>query len=160
MVSDLDAKSVASVAKSAAPSQKKGEGGEENADADDKDEDSKAAESSKEVLEAEIDFLSLQIHHLLCQYPQPKLTKEMEKKVRDSEENLFKFKLMEIKDKMMKMSTLQFDSISQGRVEKQTEDFCLTVAKALFGAVRRARAIIEEQEEKDESSAIDKNALN
>lgn len=67
MVSDLDAKSVAqSVAKSAAPSQKKGESGEGNADADDKDEESKAAESSTEVLEAEVDFLSLQIHHLLC----------------------------------------------------------------------------------------------
>lgn len=97
---------------------------------------------------------------MLCQYPQPKLTKDMEKKVKDSEENMFKFKLMDIKEKMMNMSTLQFDSISKGRVEKQTEDFCLTVLKTLFKSAKRASIIIEEQEEKDESSAIDKNALN
>jgi hypothetical protein len=69
------------------------------------EEESKEPEWTKEVIESEIDFLSLRVHHLLSQYPQPKLTKDMERKVKDSEENMFKFKLMEIKEKMMKMST-------------------------------------------------------
>jgi hypothetical protein len=36
----------------------------------------------------------------------------------------------------------------------------MTVLKTLFKSAKRARTIIEEQEEKDEASAIDKNALN
>ena len=67
---------------------------------------------------------------------------------------------MDVKDKMMKMSSYQFDQISQGRVEKQTEEFCFTVSKTIFSAIKRARTLIEEQQEKDEASAIDKNALN
>ena len=129
---DLDVKSVAqsvapsvakSVAKSVAPSQMKDGAPYDPADQKEnsvkvEEEESKEPEWTKEVIESEIDFLSLRVHHLLCQYPQPKLTKEMERKVKDSEENMFKFKLMEIKEKMMKMSTQDFDSISQGRVEK------------------------------------------
>ena len=123
---DLEVKSVAqsvakSVAKSVAPSQMKAPDenkDQKDDDANGADQDPKPVQWSKEVIESEIDFLSLRIHHLICQFPSPKMTKDMEKKVKDSEENLFKFKLMEIKEKMMKMSTLQFDSISQGRVEK------------------------------------------
>lgn len=141
------AKSIApSMAKSVAPSQMKanaaGDGADpKNGESKPEVEEALTEEWSKEVIESEIDFLSLRVHHLLCQYPQPKLTKEMERKLKD-EENVFKFKLMEIKEKMMNMSTMQFDSISQGRVEKQTEDFCLTVSKTLFLAARRARTII------------------
>ena len=97
---------------------------------------------STEVLKVEIDFLSMEVHQLMCQYPAPLLTQDMEKKVRQNDENLFKFKLMDMKDKMMKMPTYQFDQISQGRVAKQTEEFCFTISKTLFSAVKRARTII------------------
>lgn len=59
---------------------------------------------------------------------------------------MFKFKLMDIKEKLMKMSTIDFDKIFQGRIEKQTEEVALQISKILFAAVKRAIQIIAEQE--------------
>lgn len=53
------------------------------------------------------------------------LTPQMEKKAQDAPDNMFKFKLMDINAKLMKMSTLDFDKISLGRIEKQSEEVCL-----------------------------------
>ena len=72
----------------------------------------------KKVLESQFDFVSLQIHKILVTYPTPKLTPQMEKTVADAPENLFKFKLMDINEKLIKMSTLEFDKICLGRIEK------------------------------------------
>lgn len=80
---DLEVKSVAqsvaksvapSMAKSVAPSQAKPNAADDAADQKDgepkvEEIESKTAEWSKEVIECEIDFLSMRVHHLLCQYP-------------------------------------------------------------------------------------------
>lgn len=84
----------------------------------------------------------------------------MEKTVEEKAENLFKFKLMDINEKLMKMSTLEFDKISLGRIEKQSEEVCLQVSKTLFSSVKKALEIIEKQEAEDENSALDKNEAN
>jgi len=84
----------------------------------------------------------------------------MEATVSNAPENLFKFKLMDINEKLMKMSTLEFDKISLGRIEKQSEDVCLLVSKTLFVSVKKALEIIAKREAEDENSALDKSEAN
>lgn len=73
---------------------------------------------------------------------------------------MFKFKLMDINEKLLKMSALEFDRICLGRIERQSEEVGLQVSKTLFASVKRAIALIAQQEAEDESSSLDKNEVN
>lgn len=73
-------------------------------------------------------------------YPCPPVAEDSDLAIEigKSEEALCKLKLMAMTKKVMQMSAVEFDKITLGRIQKQTEESCLQISKYLFKAIKLA----------------------
>jgi hypothetical protein len=81
-------------------------------------------EKPQEIINAEKDFLALQIHAKFTQYPMPKVSQELQSEAQQSQVQLFKLKLLDFTEKITDMSAVEFDQICKGRIHKQTQENC------------------------------------
>ena len=119
---------------------------------DDKPEDNaeqKASESDNKEKKLQqskdTDFISKQIIQKLNSYPMPKLVNQINI---DSVEQLYKLKLLDFSERIVKMSAVEFDQISLGRIEKQTEESCFEIVRILFEGVKMGIAVFDEIDRK------------
>ena len=73
----------------------------------------------------------------------------------DSVEQLYKLKLLDFSERIVKMSAVEFDQISLGRIEKQTEESCFEIVRILFEGVKMGIAVFDEIDRKQNSKKID-----
>lgn len=62
----------------------------------------------------------------------------LEREAFQSNESLFKLKLLDFTQKLLNLSAVEFDKICVGRIDRQTEEECYEISKNLFAAIRRA----------------------
>ena len=74
------------------------------------------------------------------------MTKDLQREATKSKEQIFKLKFLDFTERITSMSALEFDRISQGRVEKQTTEACMAITKSLYAALKEAMKVIEEKE--------------
>ena len=73
----------------------------------------------------------------------------------DSVEQLYKLKLLDFNERIIKMSAVEFDQISLGRIEKQTEESCFEIVKILFEGVKIGLKVFDDLDKKQNSKKID-----
>ena len=76
------------------------------------------SKKSQEVIDKEIDSLCIQLHQKFNAWPMPPMTKDLQKEAFQSNESLFKMKLMNFTEKLLALSAVEFDKICIGRIER------------------------------------------
>jgi len=71
-----------------------------------------------EVIQVEVDALSLQVHTKFNSWPMPKMNMALEAEALQSNESLFKLKLLDFTEKLLAMSAVEFDKICIGRIDR------------------------------------------
>lgn len=95
---------------------------------------------------SDYDYVCSQIYTKLLRYPLPKISKELQQEAFSSEEALFKLKLLDLNERLIDMSAVEFDKVCLDRIPKQNEAACLEITKGLFLALKSA---IKNQKAKD-----------
>ena len=95
-----------------------------------------------EVLLSETTLISLEVIRRLDQYPMPPIPQGF---VFENSQSIYKLKLLDLMEKLLNMSAVEYHRVTKDRCPKQSEETCLAIVQILFKGVKVGLDKLEEE---------------